>query len=105
MQLYEILKEKVDKYTKHERLADMNHDMDTNINEAVNSVCAHFAPKNKIFCGSGSLHNRLSFAIGIHSIGWLQFMVRLFEKLGIEMQDNVKHYFRVKENARKRKLS
>jgi hypothetical protein len=43
----------------------MAHTLDTNMNEAFNQICTWFAPKNKVFDGRGSLHNRIAFAVGI----------------------------------------
>jgi hypothetical protein len=83
----------------------MAHGMDTNVNEAFNQICTWFAPKNKVFAGSGSLHNRLSFAVGINSLGYNEFFTALFQRLGIEMTDNVAHYLRIKENTRVKRLA
>jgi hypothetical protein len=79
--------------------------MDTNINEAFNQVCTWFAPKNKVFAGSGSLHNRISFAIGINSLGYNEFFTRVFQKLGVNMTNNVSHYLRLRENSRVQRLT
>jgi hypothetical protein len=83
-----------------DKLEEMAHDLDTNMNEAFNNICTWFAPKNKVFAGSGSLNNRIGLAIGINSIGVLPFYERLFRKLGITMTENVAHYLKWKEAAR-----
>ena len=103
--LYEHLKPIIEKYVAHNKLADLNHDMDTNINEAFNAVCTHFAPMNKIFCGSGSLHNRISFAVGIHSVGWTVFMERLLDELGIAMSPELRNYLQKRDNQRNKKIA
>jgi hypothetical protein len=82
---------------------EMAHELDTNMNEAFNQICTWFAPKNKVFAGSYSLHNRIAFAVGINSIGLLQYFKRLFRKLGITMTDNVVHYLTIKEATRVKK--
>jgi hypothetical protein len=82
----------------------MAHDMDTNMNEGFNNICTWFAPKNKVFAGSASLHHRIAFAVCINSIGVLPFYTKLFRKLGITMTENVEHYLRVRESARIRQI-
>jgi hypothetical protein len=83
----------------------MAHGLDTNMNEAFNNICTWFAPKNKVFAGAYSLHNRISFAVGINSVGVLQYFTRLYRKLGITMTENVVHYLTKKEDKRARKLA
>jgi hypothetical protein len=48
---------------------EMGHTLDTNMNEAFNQICTWFAPKNKVFAGTGSLHNRIAMAVSINSLG------------------------------------
>lgn len=86
------------------RLADLAHGMDTNCNESFNDAMAWLAPKNKVHCGTVSLRNRLSMAIGIVSMGLKPFHTRLFERLGTEMTQRVAHHLEQEEEVRKRKL-
>jgi hypothetical protein len=74
--------------------------MDTQVNESFNNIAAWMAPKNKVYCGSPSLTNRLGIAIGIRSIGLLAYFKRLFIGLGIHMTPNVVHYLQVKDKSR-----
>jgi hypothetical protein len=103
--LYALLSETIARFVTKERLDEMAHELDTNMNEAFNQICTWFAPKNKVFAGSYSLHNRIAFAVGINSLGVLQFFKRLFRKLGITMTDNVAHYLEIKEETRVKKLA
>jgi hypothetical protein len=103
--LYNVLAEKLERFISLDKLVEMAHGMDTNVNEAFNQICTWFAPKNKVFAGSGSLHNRISFAVGINSLGYNEFFTKLFNKLGIDITDNVAHYLRVKENTRIKRLA
>jgi hypothetical protein len=98
--LYDLLQEKIGRFIELDRLITMAHGMDTNVNEAFNNVCTWFAPKNKVFAGSCSLHNRIGFAVGINSLGFDVFFLCLFEKLGIEPTANVRHYLEMKERHR-----
>jgi hypothetical protein len=102
--LYVLLHSKIERFITVERLIEMAHGMDTNVNEAFNQICTWFAPKNKVFAGSGSLHNRIYFSVGINSLGYNDFFRRLFGKLGIAVTDNVAHYLRIRENTRVKRL-
>jgi hypothetical protein len=95
--LYTALSSKLDRFVSKERLCEMAHTLDTNMNEAFNQICTWFAPKNKVFAGTGSLHNRIAFAVGINSLGVEAFFRRLFKKLGIPLTDNVAYYLKLKE--------
>ena len=63
-----------------------------------------YAPKNKVFAGSGSLHNRITFAVGINSLGVEVFFKRLFKKLGIKLTPNVAYYLHTREKSRVKRL-
>jgi hypothetical protein len=102
--LYAILKEKMARFVTLDKLQEVAHPMDTNMNEGFNNICTWFLPKNKVFAGSGSLNNRISIAVCINSIGVLPFYTKLLRKLGIAMSDNVHHYLECKETARMRKI-
>jgi hypothetical protein len=61
------------------------------------------APKNKVYCGSCSLSNRLCIAVGINSIGLVRYYTRLYKAMGITITPNVMHFLQVKEGARTRR--
>jgi hypothetical protein len=103
--LYNLLSQKLERFISLERLVELAHGMDTNANEAFNQTCTWFSPKNKVFAGSGSLHNRLSMAVGVNSLGYNKFFTALFSKLGIAVTDNVAHYLRLKENNRVKRIA
>jgi hypothetical protein len=103
--LYALLQEKLSRFVTHDRLCDMAHTLDTNMNEAFNNICTWFAPKNKVFAGTGSLANRISFAAGINSVGVQVFFKRLFKKLGIVVTENVEYYLHTKEKSRAARLA
>jgi hypothetical protein len=102
--LYCLLVDKMSRFVTHDRLSEMAHTLDTNMNEAFNQICTWFAPKNKVFAGTGSLHNRVGFAVGINSIGLELFFKRLFKLMGVAVTDNVSYYLRLKEKARVKRL-
>jgi hypothetical protein len=78
--------------------------MDTQVNESFNNTFAWLAPKNKVYCGSCSLRNRLAMGIGIHAVGTSTYFERLFRKLGIVMTPNVRHFLSVKEKKRNKRI-
>jgi hypothetical protein len=102
--LYAILQEKIERFITMDKLLEMAHGLDTNMNEAFNNLCTWFAPKNKLYAASGSLHNRIAMAVGIHSLGVLAFYKKLYRKMGIALTLNVEHYLEKKETSRLRKI-
>ena len=74
------------------------------MNEAFNQICTWFAPKNKVFAGTGSLPNRIAMAVGINSLGVEAFFKRLFKMLGIPLTDNVAYYLKTRETNRNKRL-
>jgi hypothetical protein len=102
--LYSILQEKVGRYITKERLVEIAHGMDTNINEAFNNTATWFAPKNKTYCGSVSLQVRLSLAVGINSLGFEVYYQRLLKKLGVTLTEDVSHFLEVKQKKRGKRL-
>jgi hypothetical protein len=80
--LYAVLSEKLSRFVTMDKLQEMAHDMDTNMNEGFNNICTWFLPKNKVFAGCGSLNNRISFAVCINSIGVLPFLHKTLSQDG-----------------------
>ena len=103
--LYSVLLERIERFITINKLKEMAHELNTNMNESFNMICTWFAPKNKVFATSGSLHNRIAFAVGINSLGLLEFYKKLFRKMGITMTPNVLHYLKLKGNIRFNKLA
>jgi hypothetical protein len=81
--LYEVLVKKIGRYITYERLKEISYGMDTQVNESFNNTFSWFAPKNIVYCASSSLSNRLSLAIGIHSIGLVRYWTRCFKAFGM----------------------
>lgn len=86
-----------------DRLREVAHGMDTQINESFNNTASWFAPKNKVYSGSQSLCNRLSLAVGINSIGMEQYFSRLFRTFKIAMPPDIQHFLAVKQNCRQKR--
>ena len=103
--LYKKIQAILAKYITKERLSDIAHGMDTNANEAFNNTVSWLAPKNRVYSGSRSLWHRICIAIGIVSLGPLEYYKRLFKIFGIQMTPNVLHYLKVKDGQRSRRLA
>ena len=102
--LYDALLPILNKYISFERLKEIAHGMDTNANESINNTISYFAPKNRVYCATRSLQTRIGMAIGIVSLGFQPYFVRLFKELGIAMPPNVLHYLEVRDSYRTKRL-
>ena len=98
--LYLFLTNTVARFITLDALKEVGHGSDTQVNESLNNFVAWLAPKNKTYSGSMSLSNRISIALGIHSIGTLAYFERLFTKLGITVSDDILHYLTKQERTR-----
>ena len=98
--LYKFLCDTVARFITLEALKEVGHGMDTQVNESLNNTISWLAPKNKTYSGSSSLENRISIAIGIHSIGTSEYFVRLFGKLGVEITGPMQHYLSKQQQTR-----
>ena len=103
--LYLLLTEKIARFITKKALIEVGHGNDTQVNESFNNSVAWLAPKNKTYGGSPSLYNRICVAIGIMSIGTLEYFSRLFLKLGIEMPRATYHALYRKSEARDTKIA
>ena len=72
-------------YTTPERLMESMHTFHTQTNEALNSVIAKYAPKNRTYGTTMSLSNRIAIVIGIHNMGHLAYWSEVFKRVGLGM--------------------
>jgi hypothetical protein len=103
--LYAVLAEMMGRFISLDRLKEVAHTMDTQVNESFNNTVAWLAPKNKVYCGSRSLENRVGIALGIKSLGLGPYFKRLYGVLGITLTDNVIHILDRKQSARTKRLA
>ena len=103
--LFTVLEELIERFVTPEALEDLCHGMDTQVNESLNNTIAWFAPKNKSYCSSLSLTNRICIALGINSVGFIAYYRRLLMKLGIRLTPDVEHFLRVKDRSRSVRLA
>jgi hypothetical protein len=97
--------EKINWFITFDRLKEVAHGMDTQVNESFNNTASWFAPKNKVYCGSCSLTNHLSIALEINTLGITEYFRRLFKRLGIHLTRNVKHWLEMKDQTRSSRLA
>jgi hypothetical protein len=104
-ELYRILCDKIGRFITLDRLKEVAHGMDTQCNESFNNTASWFAPKNKVYCGSKSLRNRLFMAVGINTLGLHEYFTRLFKTMGITMTTDVEFYLESKDRTRSKRLA
>jgi hypothetical protein len=104
MILYPILLGIISCYIEFDRLKEVAHGKDAQVNESFNNVALWLAPKHKKYCGTGSLSNRIAIGIGITLIGLLQYFERLYKELGIDVTPNVLHFIEFKERRHVKRL-
>jgi hypothetical protein len=86
-------------------LKEVAHGMDTNVNESINNTVSYFAPKNRVYCKTRSLQNRVAFAVGIISLGFQQYFIRLFKAIGVQVTLPIRHFLELKENNQNKRLA
>lgn len=104
-ELYAELTRIMARFITLEALLEVAHNMDTLVNESLNNTIAWIAPKNKVYCGTKSLSIRIAIAVGITSLGTLQFYTDLFRVLGIKMTADVAHWLQVRDGTRSRRIA
>ncbi|CAB9531379.1 unknown protein [Seminavis robusta] len=87
-------------FTSPRKLQDVGHGGDTQVNESLNNLISHYAPKNRTYCGSVSLRNRVPMAIGVHLLGYDVFFRRLFARLGMEVEEGTDYFLRRLQKVR-----
>jgi hypothetical protein len=80
-QAYEGLLIILNKHIKPKALEQLQHNYNSQKNEAMNSSIAKLAPKDLTFSQTRSLQYRVAIAISIDSIGWIRFIGRLLTSL------------------------
>jgi len=102
--LYVLLSEILARFVTLDALLQVDHGMDTLVNEALNNIIAWVAPENKTYGTSQSLTNRICLAIGINGVGRYVYFECLFAKLSIEMQPDVRHYIQLVNDIRQKRI-
>ena len=90
--VYSVLKAILDPFIKVDRLEEIAHGHDTQINESLNNTISWYAPKNKTFCGSRSLQGRVYLAVRISIVGYKQFVKGILTRMGIEATEGIRRH-------------
>jgi hypothetical protein len=80
-----------------------NHPFDTQTNEALNQAIAKVAPKSVCYSSTTSLNARIALVIGVHNLGHLPFFSILFDKIGVEMGNNLSLFLKRKQTKKEAK--
>lgn len=91
--LYSALLEIIGRFVTLQVLKEIGHGGDTQVNESLNNTVSWVAPKNKTYGKSMSLTNRIAIALGVHSLGPEAYWKLLFNKLGMEVNQETLYYF------------
>jgi len=70
-------------------LKEVGHGANTNVNESLNQTISWLAPKNRTYCGSMSLRNRVGMAVSVHLVGFDTFYNDLFRHLGLHVDPHL----------------
>jgi len=70
-----------DLFVTDKNLEMLNHEFDSQKNEALNKAFTKVAPKNMVFSKTHSLYDRLALVIVYDSIGLYEFLTRIFQML------------------------
>jgi hypothetical protein len=103
--LYKLLQSLLARFITLDKLQEVAHPMDTQVNESMNNTISWLAPKNKCYAGSQSLKNRISIAVGINALGLHKYFKRLFHALGITMTRNITHFLSQKDRKRAKRIA
>ena len=90
-------------YTTPERLLESIYPWSTQLNEALNHIVAKYAPKDRTYSTTMSLHNRISIVIGIHNCGHLDFWSEVFSKFKMNLNKDLVNNLSQQDNTKKRK--
>ena len=80
-EMYEMVKNVHDLFLTDKNLLMLNHEYDSQKNEALNKAFSKVAPKNMVFSKSWSLSDQLCLVISYDSIGFFETFKAIFEEL------------------------
>ena len=92
-----------ERFKTDEALEQCLHMWCTQLNEAMNTCVAKYAPKGKTYCSSLSLSNRICIAIGVQNLGFFEFWDRIFDLLDLASGDDFTNHLKKKDKNKKRK--
>jgi hypothetical protein len=91
-ELYGELKTIVDKFISVERLDDVHHVFETQMNESLNQSVSLLVPKNRTYSMTMSLTSRVKICCGVHLSGRAAYWAQVFEALKLSIPDVTLQY-------------
>ena len=76
-------------YIQKDMLVQLQHNWNTQKNEALNTSVSFYAPKNKTYSTTQSLDTRVAIAAGVQILGYSGFWCRVFEMFEMTVDDNL----------------
>lgn len=94
---YRAFIEVCQRYMSIPMLRQIHHPFDSQKNEAFNKTVTKYAPKDRHYSQSMSLHNRVAFAVVEDSLGLQEGVRRIGFKLGIKMTAQTERHWAIKD--------
>jgi hypothetical protein len=102
-ELYGELKSIVEKFISVERLSDVNHTFETQVNESLNQSVSLFVPKNRTYSMTMALASRVKICCGVHISGQNGYWSKVFEALELHIPDITVNYLKKKQAVAKQR--
>ena len=95
---------KISPYLTVNSLLEVNHGLNTQVNECLNRSVSALAPKDRSYNGSLSLVGRITIIVARNNLGQMRFLSRTCSKLGLSSTDSLQVFAqkRDKVTARRR---
>ena len=90
--MYMQLKPIYDKLTTEEKVSECMHSYNSQCNEALNTSVGKYARKGRTYCGTMSLTNRITIAIGVHNVGYQGYWTEVCTSLSMEISPNLDNH-------------
>ena len=101
--LYEDMKTAYADYITPAMLKQLQHCWDTQKNEGLNTSVASYAPKHKHYSSTSSLDTRVAIAGAVQVLGYEGFWERVFDVLGLDIDDEVRDSWVVRDRIKNNK--
>ena len=90
-------------FTTDEKLLEMLHWHNTQLNESLNMRLVELAPKHKNYSRTKSLDYKVAMVAGHHNLGMIAYYTSVFKELNLDMDDSLMAWFRKKDYMKDRK--
>ena len=90
---FAVMKELYEPFFTDEKLEEMRHTFETQVNESLNVAIMMLAPKHKTYSKSMSLQNRVMIGAGVKNCGFGGYWAAVFDQLGIEVTSSTAVFF------------